>query len=424
MPTVRTTSDARVVEAQRDQVELVPRDLESLLGEDHPARSVWAFVEQMELTGFYEPIKAREGLVGRSPTDPKVLIALWLFATTDGIGSAREVERLTECHDAYRWLRGGVPLNHHMLSDFRVAHQKALDELMTQSIAVLLNAGLVTLTRVAQDGTKVRANAGTSSFRRKHSLERCLREAEKQVEQVQRDAPSADGSGTVREQAARQRAAEDRRRRVELALQKLPEAEARRDRKSKEARVSTTDPEARVMKMGDGGYRPAYNVQFATDVAGAAVVGVSVVTSPADAQQMPPMLQDIERRCGLKPKEYLVDGGYTDFKSIETATAEKVVVYGPVPHGGPPKKGEAPKDPLVPTEKDSEAVRLFRLRMASDEGKNAYRQRAQTAELTNAEAKARGLTQFLVRGLGKVTCVALWMGLAINIVRLRAVGLL
>jgi len=382
---------------------------------------VWAFVERMNLNAFYEGIKAVEGEAGRSPTDPKVLVALWLYATIKGVGSAREIVRLTECHDVYRWLRGGVPLNHHMVSDFRVDHAKALDDLLTQSITVLLNAELVTLERVAQDGTRVRASAGGSSFRRRKSLEECLKTAQEQVAWVEREADQADVSH-ARERAARERAAQERLKRVEHALQRLPEAEARRDRKSKEARVSTTDPEAKIMKMGGGGFFPAYNVQFATDAASAAVVGVTVTNSPADAHQMAPMVEDIERRCGRKPAEYLVDAGYTDFKSIEEAEAAGVLVFGPVLSGGDPAKRP---DPLVPTKKDSEAIVRFRLRMASEEGKKTYKERAQVAELTNAEAKdKRGLSRFLVRGLAKVTSVAMWTALAINLVRLRAAGLI
>ena len=157
--------------ANRAQVELTPTDLEGLLPPGHAARLVWRFVEGLDLTAFYAQIRAREGGAGRPPIDPKILVALWLYATIDGVGSAREVDRLCDAHDAYRWLRGGVSVNYHTLSDFRVAHQAALGDLLTQSIASLRHRGVVTLARVAQDGTRIRASAGTGSFRREGTLQ-------------------------------------------------------------------------------------------------------------------------------------------------------------------------------------------------------------------------------------------------------------
>ncbi len=415
----------RVIQANRRQLELVPSDLESTLAADHPARSVWAFVEAMDLSRFYEGIKAVEGVAGREPTDPKVLVALWLYASTQGVGSAREIDRLSESDDAYRWLRGGVPLNHHMLSDLRVAHPEALDSLLTQSIAALLHAQVVTLYRVAQDGTRVRAHAGNGSYRRKDTLKRLLKEAEEQLEWVRRDAERPDAGKHARSLAAQKRAAEERAARLKAALEVLPQVAAKQEDSKRETRVSTTDHEARIMKMGDGGYRPAYNVQFATDAQGLAVVGVDVIQSPSDAQQIVPMLEQVEARTGVRPAEYLVDKGYLDFASVDAADARGVTLYAPVPRTGrPPKDGRPQRDPYQPTAKDSEAVTHFRLRMASDEAKAIYKHRGQVAELTNADVKGRqGLTQFLVRGLPKVKCVALWSAVSLNLMRMAAAGL-
>ena len=180
----RDDAPARYETANRTQIELQPCDLEALLPPGHAARLVWRFVEGLDLSAFYAAIRAREGRAGRPPIDPKILVALWLYATMDGVGSAREVDRLCYSHDAYRWLRGGVSVNYHTLSDFRVAHQAALDDLLTQSIAVLLHRGIVTLARVAQDGTRVRGSAGAGSFRRGDTLQDCLRRARKQVERT------------------------------------------------------------------------------------------------------------------------------------------------------------------------------------------------------------------------------------------------
>src|SRR3990170_1010051 len=174
--------------ANRHQIELQPCDLEALLPPGHAARLVWRFAEGLDLSAFYATIRAREGRAGRPAIDPKILVALWLYATMDGVGSAREVDRLCYAHDAYRWLRGGVSVNYHTLSDFRVAHQTALDDLLTQSITALLYRGIVTMARVAHDGTRVRGSAGAGSFRRGETVQECARQARKQVERVQKQA--------------------------------------------------------------------------------------------------------------------------------------------------------------------------------------------------------------------------------------------
>jgi transposase len=167
--------------ANRQQLRLEPFDLESLLEADHPARAIWRVLEGMDLSRFEESIKAREGVAGQNTTDPKILLGLWLYGLSEGVACARELERRCERHNAYRWMRGGVSVNHHMLSDFRHDHGAALDELFSQVLAVLMHKGLLSLQRVAQDGTRVRASAGAASFRREPTLRRCLAEAQAQV---------------------------------------------------------------------------------------------------------------------------------------------------------------------------------------------------------------------------------------------------
>src|SRR5438093_10082481 len=165
---------ARVVRAVRNQVEWAPRDLDSALADDHPARAIWSLLERLDLAIFYAGVRAVAGGPGRPAADPQVLLALWLLATVEGVGSARQLARLCEEHDAYRWLRGGMPVNYHMLADFRVQQQAGLNRLLTEIVASLLAAEAVTLTRVAQDGMRVRASAGASSFRREDKLRECL----------------------------------------------------------------------------------------------------------------------------------------------------------------------------------------------------------------------------------------------------------
>ncbi len=344
---------ARVLLPNRAQVELRASDLESLLPEGHRVRVVWAYVEQTDLSGIYAGIKAVEGGSGRTPIAPEILFALWLYATVEGVGSARAIARLTQAHDAYRWICGGVQVNYHTLSDFRAEHETVFDGLLTASVAALLSVGAVQLKRVAQDGMRVRASAGASSFRRKNTLERCLEEARAQVETLKQQTEDDPGAQTRRQHAARERARRDRQERVEQALQRLPELEklkAKQGKKPEEARSSTTDAEATVMKMGDGGFRPAYNAQYATDTESQVIVGVEVVTVGSDMGQLAPMVEQVSERCGDNPQQWLVDGGYPAHEQLDTV-AEQTVVYAPVP-----KPKDEATDPHTPKPGDSEAV--------------------------------------------------------------------
>lgn len=410
---------ARVLLPNRGQMEFRASDLDSLLPQGHRARLVWAYVERQELTRFYAGIRAVDGGVGRAAIAPEILLALWLYATLDGVGSAREVSRLIESHDAYRWLCGGVQVNHHTLSDFRKDHGEALDELLSVSLTSLMAAGVVKLRQVAQDGMRVRASAGAGSFRRQEKLEGYLEAARARVRQLKTELEADPGQAERARAAARLRAAKEREARLQKALERLPEIEAikkRQGKKAEEARASMTDAEATVMKMGDGGFRPAYNPQLATDADSLVIVGVEVATVGSDQGQMAPMLEQVIERCGQAPEAWLVDGGFVGHEQIERA-AEHTVVYGPVP---------APRDKTVDPHQakagDSEAVVAWRSRMATDEAKAIYKKRAATAECVNAQARNRGLQQFRVRGLAKVKCVMLIFALAHNLMRMAALA--
>ena len=423
-PAPTLPGEARVVRPVRDQLEWGIVDLESLLPQDHPARGIWSYLQMLDLSAFYKRIKAVENRPGRPTTDPQVLLALWLLATVEGVGSARRLARLCEEHDAYRWMRGGVPVNYHMLSDFRVAHQEALDDLLTQIIGTLMAANAVRLERVAQDGMRVRASAGSASFRGEEGLEKCLEEARAQVERLAQERDRPDPGVTHRERAARERAAREREERVREALSYLPQAQAKKERqrhtKSKsqrgkitKARVSTTDPQTKVMKMPDGGFRPAYNVELATDSANGIIVGVAVASSGTDAGQAAPMEEQLFRRTGRRPDSYLMDGGFATREDITALEQRGVRVYAPVrsPRNKPGSERYSPR-----YEDGPEVVR-WRKRMATGEAKAIYRQRASVAEWTNAQMRHRGVRQFNVRGLARVTSVMLLVAVAHNLMR-------
>jgi transposase len=432
-PPVRASAQ-RIARAAREQVELVPRSLEETVAEDHPARAIWALLERLDLGGFYRRVRAAVDGPGRPASDPRVLLGLWLLATVEGIGSARRLARLTEEHDAYRWLRGGVPVNHHLLSDFRVAHRAELDDLLTQTIALLLAGGLVTLRRVAQDGVRVRASAGASSFRRKDRLERCHREAREQVARLasEREAPDLDDPTATRaRRAARERAAREREERVARALEALPALEAIKEQQRKklpkgrrervnEPRVSTTDPDARVMRMGDGGFRPAFNVQLATTGDGRAIVGVEVSRQGGDGGLAAPLEAQVAERAGRHPEEYLIDGGLATRDDIAALAEHGITVYAPVE---PPRTATSGRTAYEPRPDDPPAVAAWRARMGTDDGKATYRQRGGIAEWTNAQLRFRhGLQRFTVRGLDRVTSVALLLAVTHNLLRYLALA--
>jgi transposase len=411
-------AEPRVQRPNREQVELRPVDLESLLPADHRARVVWEFVEGLDRAPLYAEIKAVEGHAGRPAIDPAILMALWLYATVEGVGSARAIARLCEEHDAYRWLCGGVSVNYHTLADVRVQHVAYLDRVLTTSVATLMAEGLVTLTRVAQDGVRVRASAGAASFRRRPRLEAFLAEAEEQVEALRRELHDDPGATTRRQAAAQQRAATERRQRVAKALEQLPEVEAKKKAAERaHARASTTDPEARVMKMADGGFRPAFNGQFATDTAAQVIVGVDATNLGSDQGQLAPMTEQLQGRYGQAPAEMLVDGGFAKHEDIIAVARPEVgcTVYAPVPAPRDPTR-----DPYQPRPGDPEVIAAWRQRMGTAAAKTIYKERAATAECVNALARNRGLRQFLVRGLAKAKAVLLWFALAHNLMRAMA----
>ena len=420
---MRSQGAPRLLQAERRQVELRASDLESLLPEDHRARLVWGYVVRQDLSKVIEAIRARGSNAGRAAIDPRIVFALWLYATLDGVGSGREVARLSLEHDAYRWICGGVSVNYHALNDFRSGNQVLMDELLTDNVAALAAAGAIGLERVAQDGMRVRADAGAASFRRRASLEEHLSQARELVQTLKTQAQADPGRAQRRAQAARLRAAREREERIKAALEQLPEVAAVKKRnggKAEDARASTTDGDARVMKMSDGGFRPAFNVQFASTCEEQVIVGMEVVNAGSDMAQLAPMVEQVERRLGQSPHEWLVDGGFPAHEQLD-AVAGKTEVYAPVPE--PRAKhdeqaSEVQRDKHQPKPGDSEAVAAWRQRMGSAEAKELYKQRAATAECVNAQARNRGLWQMPVRGLRKVRSVVGLYVLAHNLMRI------
>jgi transposase len=424
---------------ERRQMAMVVQCPDDLVPAQHAVRMVMALVETLDLSRFSESIKAREGVAGRDATDPRLLVGLWLYACIRGIGSARELARRCEESAGFRWLCGGVTVNHRLLSDFRGDHGAALDELFTQVIASLVDKGLVSVSRVSQDGVRVRVSAGASSFRREERLQKLLAESKQHVEELRRqlESPESWAALSARQRAARQRAAKEKQQRLEQAIAQLPElkqkqAEAARkagrgkrgqEIRDTEPRVSTSDAEARRMKMPNGGFNPACNVQLATDTESRAIVGVEVSHEGSDSAGLSQsMREQVEQRSGGKLEQHLLDGGYLRIQDIEQAHEQGVELFVPPK---PARNLRRRGCELEPKPGDSEAVLAWKRRMASTEGKEIYRQRAATSETVNADLRSyRGLTQLTVRGLAKAKCVALWCALAYNVMHFGAALLL
>lgn len=418
----------RVKRAERFQIQWRDASLDQLVSKDHRVRVVWAYVDSLNLEPLYENIKAVEGHVGRDAVDPKILMALWMMATIEGISSGRHLQKLTERDLVYQWICGGVSVNYHLLCDFRTAHGSFLEQLLTDTIATLMHQGIVTLETVAQDGMRVRANAGGASFRREKTLEECHREAAAQVESLREESEehSDTDASQKRRQSAQKRAAEERESRVNEALKNLKELQEQREKRKKgsgsEARASTTDPEARCMKMADGGFRPAYNVQFATDGNSRMIVSVDVTNNGGDGEQMPPMHAAICQAYGKTPDHYLVDGGFTTNAAVTQVEKAGSQVYGPMNYREQIQKRAG--DPHARRPGDSDEMARFRERMRSEESKALYKERPSIAEFPNAVCRNHGLNQFPVRTQWKAKVISLWHALTFNFERMLCLGVL
>lgn len=424
-PAPQAQAAPRYKSPARDQVETRLLALDEMIAQDHPARVVWMLVQQLDLSALYERIKAREDTPGRDPIDPRLLLALWIKATLDGVGGARELNRRCKDDLGYLWLCGGVSLNYHTLSDFRWNNGDLLDELLARTTASLMEEGLVALKRVAQDGMRVRACAGADTYRRRPTLEQAYEEARRHVAALKTQEAQENGQTLSKRQAsARERAAREREERLAHALENMKKLEEKnellppsrkrdKNNKEKQPRVSTTDPDIPVMKMGDGGFRPAADVQYATDTQTQIIVGWNVNTSGGDHGKMIPMLEQLQAHYGRYPDEILVDGGYGKKEDIEQTSEPGMgcAVYSP------PYTTNKNKDPYAPNKNDSPAVKEWRERMATPQAKEIYKERAATAECVNAHARNRGMRQFKVRGLKKIFTVVVIHALTHNLMR-------
>ena len=429
-------NEARFLRVDRVQTRWDVIDLEALLPADHRARVVWAFVESLDLSALYAGIRAREGEPGRPPPDPAVLMALWLYATIEGVGSARELDRLTQRDIAYRWIAGGVPVNYHGLSDFRVAHVEVLDRLLTDSVTALMAEGVVSLEEIAVDGTKVRANASRGSFKTGTKLSRIEAVVTERLSRLKAEIDSDPEASTRRRRAAQARAAREVKERAERARATLDQVRAEKEQRAKrhrreeaakkeEPKASLSDPEARVMRFADGAVRPAYNAQIAAAPRQGIIVSVEMTNRRNDSGLATPMVDDVVRRYGKAPKRLLVDTHYAtnaDIAALAEHAAGPVSVFAPPSSERDDVKPETLARRAKKRTQEPDSVRAWRLRMETATGQEVYGLR-KLIERLNANVKNHGFGFLYVRGLLKTKAVALWHALANNLMaahRLRA----
>jgi transposase len=332
------TAEPRLRTINRDQTVLVQMYVEELIPPDHKARAIWELMGRLELKGFLEPLKVRRGGAGRPAWDPRLLVSLWVYAYSEGISSAREIERLMEWEPGFQWLGGLASVSHHTLSDFRVEWDKELDDLFAQVLGLLEASGLLSLERVMHDGTKIRAQAGSDTFRREKSLREHLERAREVVKSM--GDPQAEAPAKNRKEAAQQRAAQERRNRLDQAVKEWEglAKEATEPEKEK-LRVSLTEPEARQMKHGDNAIAPSYNAQISTEAQNKIIVGVHLSQCSSDANSLLPAIEEVKENLDREPAQVVVDGGFTNRNNIVGCAEKKIDLVGSLPD--PVERSEA-----------------------------------------------------------------------------------
>jgi transposase len=404
-------------------------DLEALLSKDHRARVVWDFVTGLDVAPLYAKVKAREEGPGRPAIDPPLLLALWLYATLEGIGSARLLARLCRGDVAYRWLCGGVSVNYHALADFRVDHGDLLDRWLTDSVAALAAEGLISLEEIAVDGTKLQAAAGRGSFRESGGLAGYERAAAARIARLKAEIEADPGAHEAERRAAVARAEREvaaRAAKARAALEKLrAEREERAKRHAEEEakkrgpKASTTDPDARLMRFPDGGVRPGYNLQLGCVPGADVIVAVMATDRRNDTGLAVPMVDAIADRYGQAPARLLVDTKYAtqdDIVALSERPDGAVCVYTPPPADRDTASAESKRKREWCRRHEPPAVQEWRARMAADEGRTVMRRRRHI-ETVNGNVKNRGLGRLIVRGLIKAQCLALLHALAHNLWR-------
>lgn len=411
----------------RNQYEFQSFCLDDLIPDDHKARNVWDFVTNMDLSACFSEIMSTHGGSGRSSTDPKIILTLWIYTIMDGNCSARKLEELCQNHNVYKWICGGVSVNRTTLAEFRSTNPRKFDQLLTKCLAVMIKSDLITDSDFSQDGTRVKANAGLSSYRREDTLNELEAKLTRYIENLKKEEKSTPDAYEKRKVAQKERFASEKKKRVLAALANLQQARCEKiingkrshnqvtETDLKEVRASTTDPEVRKMRMGDSGYRLAYNVQFATGLNSRVIYGVDVVNTldPGTAPRLMAQVEERLRSINLgKIKNWIADAAYSAKRDIITVAGlfPDCFYYAPPK----PQKGIDPKKHLA---RDCQYLKKWRDSIGTDQTKEIYKKRCSTAEFSNMHVKNAALKAFSVRGFVKVKGMALLHAIAMNISR-------
>jgi len=427
MDTNNKQKTARVNYPQRYQVSMQTLSLDQMLPEDHVARTLVDYVETLDTSSLYEEINVSSVKAGRTATNPEVLLTLWLLATVEGIGSARELERRCERDMPYQWICGEVSVNRSTLSEFRVQAGPFLNKIMVDTITGLIDCGVVGYDVVAQDGMRVRASAGKSSFRRAPTLEKLRNEVRGFVDKLEQGETKDDGdSGSSQSQAAKKRSAEAQLQRLNESLKQIEDLSERREKRTKgsgiKTRCSSTDPDARNMKMANGGFNPALNVQFASDSQARMIIGVDVTNEGTDGGELEPMVDQLASDYGRCPEKIVTDAAYATKEGVTAVEKTGCQVVATVPRVE--QLAKHGKNAHERQKGDTDEYAAFRQRMTEPENIELCKQRPSVAEFPNAVCRNRGLQQFNVRGLVKTKAVALWHAVAFNFSRMVTLGVI
>lgn len=416
----------------RNQIEFKVQCIDDLISSDHRVRDVWDYVSQLDLSGFCEDTRVTERTAGIGALDPKILMTLWLYATLNGIISAREIDRLCKEHHAYIWICGGVSVNYHTISDFKTKGTDKFVKMLQESIAIMWKTKTFDPMEIAQDGTRVKANAGSGSLKTEKTLDEYLKMAELEINRLIKEQQTNPSTYSLRQKAAKERAIIERKERLEQAKSEMSKYQAKRDEDckrnnrrlsdedKKEMRVSTTDPECRKMKMGTGGFRPAFNVQFATSTQKKIIVGVEVVNT-LDPGTLVPMMKQVKENLAAAGcpmyRKWLADSAYANNADVNAASElfPEVTLYMSL-------KGNQHVDEFSERKGDSPVMKELRQRMSTEESKAVYKERCSTAEFANAVVKNKGMVEFLTEGLAKAKNMAILFAIMHNMLRYWSVN--
>ncbi len=416
----------------RNQIEFKIESLDSSLPLDHDARTIWKFVNLLDLSKAEEAIASLKDYSGRPTIHPKIIISLWIYGISKGIVSGRKIAENCKDHRGFAWICGGISIGHHVLSNFRSKHCELFEDLVVQTISILVSEELIELKEVAQDGVKINANASKESFRRKPTLKKkkaAIMKNKAEIIKYIQELEDQQKKGLLLKEEKRKKKREltealKKEKRINETLKELENFKNQKNKNRskhknkklsnkevRKLRSSTTDPESRKMRMADGSFKAAYNFQIATEVNSELALGVRGTQNGTDGGEMLLMYQHLMDKHGKTIKSYIVDDGYTNISDVQALYEQGTHVYMPTEG-----KSKSKREKILSEDYkgESEAAIEWVKRMETEEAKEIYKKRIRVSETINAYFRNHGLGQMLVRGLRKSAGVVNLFCLAYN----------